>query len=321
MIEVENLTKNFGPISAIRNVSFKVEPGEILGFLGPNGAGKTTTMRILTCFIPATSGAARVAGFDVFTQSLDVRRRIGYLPERAPIYKDMTADGYLNFVARIKGVPARSRKEKIEEVKESCGIKEISGRIIGKLSRGYAQRVGIAQALLNDPEVLILDEPTVGLDPKQIIEIRNLIKNLAGKKTIILSTHILPEVSMICDSVAIINEGRIVSKDPIGSLGAEPQMRIHLKIGGAPEGSTEKIAAMLSSVAGVQSAEASKAPGADLPGSMGFEVVSESGADPCAEISAAVVGGGWKLLELRPEKISLEEIFIKATAREAEVES
>jgi ABC-2 type transport system ATP-binding protein len=181
MIEVENLSKNFGPISAISDVSFSVEKGEILGFLGPNGAGKTTTMRILTGFIPATSGSARVAGFDVFTESLEVRRRIGYLPERVPLYGDMTTDGYLKFVAKLKGVPARSSGDKIQEVKENCGIAEISNRFIGKLSRGYRQRVGIAQALLNDPEVLILDEPTVGLDPKQIIE-KILSKDLPGKR-------------------------------------------------------------------------------------------------------------------------------------------
>jgi len=321
MIEVEHLSKNYGQIPAISDVSFSVERGEILGFLGPNGAGKTTTMRILTCFLPATSGAARVAGYDVFTDSLEVRKRIGYLPERVPLYKDMTTDGYLNFAARLKGVPARSRKEKIEEVKESCGIREISGRYIGKLSRGYAQRVGIAQALLNDPEVLILDEPTVGLDPKQIIEIRNLIKNLAGKKTIILSTHILPEVSMICDTVAIINEGRIVAKDAIGSLGTEPQLKICLTIKEEPDVSAEKVLSAISSVGGVEKATAAPRGPAPAGEGMRFEVVTRSGADPCAKLAAAVVGNGWQLMELRQEKHSLEDIFIEATAREAEVES
>jgi len=321
MIEVENLTKDYGRISAIRDVSFTVDRGEILGFLGPNGAGKTTTMRILTCFLPATSGTARVAGYDVFTQSLEVRRRIGYLPERVPLYNDMTADGYLDFVARLKGVPARTRREKVEQVKESCGIAAISDRFIGKLSRGYAQRVGIAQALLNDPDVLILDEPTVGLDPKQIIEIRNLIKSLAGKKTIILSTHILPEVSMICDTVAIINEGRIVAKDSISRLGVEPRMRIHLTVGEAPKGSAEKIVSMLSSIGSVESAEASQGPAGELQEASRFEVSSNPGADPRAEISAAIVGGGWKLIELRTERFSLEDIFVKATAEEAGEES
>ena len=321
MIEVEHLTKNYGPVSAIDDVSFSVEKGEILGFLGPNGAGKTTTMRILTSFIPATSGSARVAGYDVFTESLEVRRRIGYLPERVPIYGDMTADGYLNFVAKLKGVPARSRRAKIEEVKESCGIAEISDRFIGKLSRGYRQRVGIAQALLNDPEVLILDEPTVGLDPKQIIEIRNLIKGLAGKKTIILSTHILPEVSMICDSVAIINQGRIAAKDSISHLREEPQMRIHLTLEDAPKDSIEMIASALSSIAGVANAAPSAKEAGDSEKEVRFAVVSEPGCDPRAEVSAAVVQKGWKLVELRPERYSLEDVFIEATTREAEVES
>jgi ABC-2 type transport system ATP-binding protein len=321
MIEVEHLTKNYGPVSAISDVSFSVEKGEILGFLGPNGAGKTTTMRILTSFIPATGGSARVAGYDVFTESLEVRKRIGYLPERVPLYSDMTADAYLDFVAKLKGVPARSRRGRIEEVKEGCGIEEISDRFIGKLSRGYKQRVGIAQALINDPEVLILDEPTVGLDPKQIIEIRNLIKGLAGKKTIILSTHILPEVSMICDSVAIINQGRIAAKDSISHLREEPQMRIHLTLEDAPKDSLEHIVSVLSSIPGVASAEASAQEAGDPDSDDRFEVVSEPGADPRAEVSAAIVQNGWKLVELRPERYSLEDVFIKATAREAEVES
>ena len=321
MIEVEHLSKNYGQILAISDVSFSVERGEILGFLGPNGAGKTTTMRILTCFTPATSGAARVAGYDVFTESLEVRKRIGYLPERVPLYKDMTTDDYLNFVARLKGVPARSRKEKIEEVKESCGIGEISGRYIGKISRGYAQRVGIAQALLNDPEVLILDEPTVGLDPKQIIEIRNLIKNLAGKKTIILSTHILPEVSMICDTVAIINEGRIVAKDAISSLGTESQLKICLTIKEEPDVSPDEVLSAISSVGGVEKARSVPDASDQRREGLRFEVVTKPGADPRAELAAAAVGNGWQLMELRREKHSLEDIFIEATAREAEVES
>jgi len=319
MIEVENLTKFYGQIPAIQDVSFSVEPGEILGFLGPNGAGKTTTMRILTGFIPATSGTARVAGYDVFTQSLDMRRRIGYLPERVPLYKDMTTDAYLGFVARIKGVPARSRKLKIEEVKENCGIKDISGRLIGKLSRGYVQRIGIAQALLNDPDVLILDEPTVGLDPKQIIEIRNLIRNLAGKKTIILSTHILPEVTMICDSVAIINNGRIAAKDSISRLGADPQMKIHLAIRKVPEGAVEKIVSTISAVKGVESVQRSKGPTRASSDDIFLEITSEAGVDPRGKISETIVRNNWELIELRTEQSSLEDIFLKATVKDAEV--
>jgi ABC-2 type transport system ATP-binding protein len=252
-----------------------------------------------------------VAGFDVFTESLEVRKRIGYLPEKVPIYKDMTVERYLDFVARLKGVSAGSRRKEIDRVKESCGVRDVAGRFIGNLSRGYTQRVGIAQALLGDPEVLILDEPTVGLDPKQIVEIRNLIRGLAGKKTVILSTHILPEVNMICDSVAIINKGRIISKDSISRLGAEPQMRIHLTLQDAPQAGSEAevdVISLLSSVPGVQGVGKGDGPG--------FEVLCEPGADPRAELSAAVVGRGLKLVELRLELHSLEDIFIKATAHE-----
>jgi ABC-2 type transport system ATP-binding protein len=316
MIEVERLTKYYGHIPAISDVSFKVERGEILGFLGPNGAGKTTTMRILTGFIPATSGAARVASYDVFTQSLEVRKRIGYLPERVPLYEDMTVDSYLSFVAKLKGVPSRSRATKLEEVKTDCGISDMSDRLVGKLSRGYKQRVGIAQALLNDPEVLILDEPTVGLDPKQIIEIRNLIKGLAGKRTIILSTHILPEVSMICDSVAIIHEGHIVAKDSISRLEAERHMSIHLTVRG-PE---SDILSTLTSIEGVENAEVTKSAAGDTSEASNYVVSLKPKADPRAEMSAAIVRNGWALIELRPERASLEDIFIKATAECPEVQ-
>lgn len=313
MIEVDHLTKYFGQNLAIKDVSFTVERGEILGFLGPNGAGKTTTMRILTCFVPATSGTARVVGFDVFTQSLEVRRRIGYLPERLPIYRDMTVDYYLNFVAGLKGVPSRERKTKCEEVKQKCGLRDVSNRLIHKLSRGYTQRVGIAQALLNDPEVLILDEPTIGLDPKQIIEIRNMIKNLAGKRTIILSTHILPEVSMICDSVAIIHEGRIVSKDSISRLESDQQLRISVVV----RGPTDKIQSTLSSLEGVEKTSQ----GGPSDGGTRFEVIVKPGVDLRATLSAAIVGNGFELIELRPEKLDLEDIFLRATVRESGVES
>ena len=310
MIEVQHLTKYYGTIPAITDLSFSVGRGEILGFLGPNGAGKTTTMRILTCFIPATSGTARVAGYDVFSQSLEVRKRIGYLPERVPIYGDMTVDYYLEFVARLKGVPATVRKAKIEEAKGACGLQEISHRLIGKLSRGYTQRVGLAQALLNDPEVLILDEPTVGLDPKQIIEIRNLIKSLAGERTIILSTHILPEVSMICDSVAIINEGRIVRQDSISRLQAERQLQISL----LARGPAEKVLSSVSSIEGVERATIAES------STEGTRILIESkpDTDPRASISAAIVGSGWELIELRPERLSLEEIFVRATTEGGE---
>ncbi len=213
MIEVEDLTKAYGPVTAVDHVSFTVNPGEILGFLGPNGAGKTTTMRILTGYIPATSGTARISGFDVFEDSLEVRRHIGYLPEAPPVYPDMTVASYLDFVLRIKNIPADKRRARLDDALEKTSLGDKRDELIKRLSRGYKQRVGLAQALVHDPDVIILDEPTVGLDPKQIIEVRHLIKGLAGDHTIILSTHILPEVSMTCDRVVIINKGKIVAVD------------------------------------------------------------------------------------------------------------
>jgi len=213
LIEVRNLTKHYGQHAAISDVSFTAEQGEVLGFLGPNGAGKTTTMRILTCFLPPTAGEAFVAGFSVLDEPMEVRRRIGYLPENVPLYTDMSVTGYLEFVARLKGMSPANRSQRIGHVMEECGIEHVRERTIGKLSKGYRQRVGLAQALVNDPEVLILDEPTVGLDPQQIIEIRELIRGLAGRRTVILSTHILPEVSVLCQRILVINNGRVISAD------------------------------------------------------------------------------------------------------------
>ena len=213
MIEVQHLTKQYGRVTAVNDISFRVERGEILGFLGPNGAGKTTTMRILTGYMPATDGKAVVAGFDVFDQPIEAKRRTGYLPETPPLYPDMTVKEYLDFVAKVKGVPAAGRRERIQEVMERVRVADMAGRLCSKLSKGYRQRVGLAQAIIHNPDVLILDEPTAGLDPKQIIETRNLIKELAGDHTIILSTHILPEVSQTCERVVIINKGRVVAED------------------------------------------------------------------------------------------------------------
>ncbi len=209
MIEVEHLTKRFGEVMAIEDVSFRLEKGKILGFLGPNGAGKTTTMRILAGYFPATSGTARLAGFDIFENSLEVRRRIGYLPEHPPLYHDMSVVSYLKFVSKIREVSRADRKKAIEQVLFQCSIDSVADRLIATLSKGFKQRVGLAQAMIHDPEILILDEPTIGLDPKQIIEIRKLIRGLKEKHTVILSTHILPEVTMTCDEVLIINEGRV----------------------------------------------------------------------------------------------------------------
>src|SRR5881409_1302471 len=234
MIEVQRLTKHYGPITAIRDVSFSVAPGEIVGFLGPNGAGKSTTMRILDCFMPASSGTAQVAGHDVFRESLEVRRRIGYLPESVPLYGDLRVAPYLDFVAEVKGVGRAERRRKVADVMDRCMVADVQNRLIGKLSKGYRQRVGLAQAIVSDPEVLILDEPTIGLDPKQITEIRSLIKSLAGQHTVILSTHILPEVSMVCGGVIIINNGVIVAQGPIDTLVEQffPTSRLEVEIVG-----------------------------------------------------------------------------------------
>jgi gliding motility-associated transport system ATP-binding protein len=218
MLEVSHLTKRYGDIVAVQDVSFSAAQGQILGFLGPNGAGKTTTMRILTGYLPASSGTAKVAGFDVFTDSAEVRRRIGYLPENPPLYADMTTESYLRFVARIKGMPKAAIEDAIERVVHTCGLESVRPRLLGHLSKGFRQRVGLAQALIHDPPVLVLDEPTIGLDPIQIREIRSLIRKLAGERTVILSTHILPEVSQICEKVVIINEGRVVLEEDMAAL-------------------------------------------------------------------------------------------------------
>ncbi len=220
MIEVHNLTKRYGDLTAVENVTFSAEKGQILGFLGPNGAGKTTTMRVITGFLPATSGTVKVAGFDIFSESHEVRKRIGYLPENPPLYDDMSVSSYLSFVARIKGVPRADAPAAVARAAERCGLEEVVRRTLGNLSKGFRQRVGLAQALIHDPSVLVLDEPTIGLDPKQIIDIRSLIRDLAGERTVILSTHILPEVAQLCTKVVIIDRGRIAVEGPIEELTA-----------------------------------------------------------------------------------------------------
>ena len=218
MIEVRNLTKRYGELVAIRDLSFTAAKGEILGFLGPNGAGKTTTMRVITGFMPATSGTVKVAGFDIFDDSYEVRKRIGYLPENPPLYADMTVNSYLHFVGRIRGIAKAELGDSVSSVLHTCGLADVTDRVVGHLSKGFRQRVGLAQALIHNPSVLVLDEPTIGLDPRQIIDIRTLIKQLAGERTVILSTHILPEVSQLCEKVVIINEGHIVVEDTVANL-------------------------------------------------------------------------------------------------------
>ncbi|MBI2371946.1 MAG: ATP-binding cassette domain-containing protein [Deltaproteobacteria bacterium] len=315
MIEVEGLTKFYGPVRAIEDVTFRVEKGEIVGFLGPNGAGKTTTMRILACFMPPTQGRAVVAGYDVLEQPLEVRRRVGYLPENVPLYPDMTVTGYLQFVAEVKGVPRRLRKQKIEEVLEACGATEMAGRLISRLSKGYRQRVGLCQALLNDPEVLILDEPTIGLDPRQIIEIRQLIKDLGAQRTIILSTHILPEVSMTCQRVIIINEGRIVAVDTPGNLQAGLQKGAQLVL--QVRGPAEAVERELRRVAGVVEVRRQEARG---DGVCSFVVECDRGAEVQEELAAAVVRNQWGLRELRATGLTLEDVFIRLVTHEAHEE-
>ncbi|HHL39708.1 MAG TPA: ABC transporter ATP-binding protein [Deltaproteobacteria bacterium] len=319
MIEVENLTKSYGNFQALRGISFTVGKGEILGFLGPNGAGKTTTMRILTCFFPATSGKARVAGFDVFEESLEVRKRLGYLPESVPLYRDMAAEDYLRFVAGIKGVAASEVKGRVERVMGEVGITHMRRKLIGHMSKGYRQRVGLAQALINDPEVLILDEPTIGLDPKQIVEIRDLIKGLAGTRTVILCTHILPEVSMTCNRVLIINEGRVVAVDTPKGLTDRLQGSNRLKL--RVDGPARDVKSAIAAMAGVKAVEPAAGEGGrhggrGADGACEFYVDLEKGRDVRRDIPALIVKQGWGLLEMRPIELSLEEIFVKLVTRE-----
>ncbi|MBI5233680.1 MAG: ATP-binding cassette domain-containing protein [Deltaproteobacteria bacterium] len=314
MIQVEGLTKFYGNFHALKAVSFHVEKGEILGFLGPNGAGKTTTMRILTCFLPASGGSAKVANFDVFEEPLEVSRRIGYLPESVPLYKDMVSEDYLTFVAGIKGVPSKDIKMRVEKVMDDCGITHMRKKLVGQMSKGYRQRVGLAQALINDPEVLILDEPTIGLDPKQIVEIRNLIKNLAGRRTVILSTHILPEVSMTCQRVVIINEGRVVAVDTPQNLTSRVKgaKRIELKVEGAPE----NVLSAVRDVKGISSVELAKEGTPQTAAVNSFIVTFDMDADARRELAHRVVTKGFGLIEMRTIEMSLEDIFVKLVTKE-----
>jgi len=310
-IEVEHLTKFYGPARGIEDVSFSVEQGEIMGFLGPNGSGKTTTMRILTCFFPPTSGTARICGHDILQDPFAARREIGYLPESVPLYLDMPVFAYLRFFAEIKGISAKKRKSTVDEVIGRCGLDEVSHRLIGKLSKGFRQRVGIAQSLLNDPPVLILDEPTVGLDPKQIIEIRNLIKGLGGRQTVILSTHILPEISMTCDRVIIIHQGRLIAVDTPDNLMQRLQQTPQMLI--KAEGPPDKIRAALESISGVLSVE-QRQTGSDTMGC--YQIRTEQGARITNSLARIIDENNWKLSEIRPVDMSLEEIFIKLVTDE-----
>jgi ABC-2 type transport system ATP-binding protein len=316
MIEVEHLSKIYGSTSAIQDVDFSVEEGEILGFLGPNGAGKTTTMRILAGYIPATTGTARIAGYDVHEQSMAVRQRIGYLPETPPLYGEMTVEGFLGFVARIKGVAAGDRTARVNSAIERCQLSDRRKMLIRKLSKGYKQRVGIAQAIVHDPPVIILDEPTVGLDPKQIIEVRNLIKSLAGQHTIILSTHILPEVSMTCDRVAIINRGRVVATDSPDNL------MTHLAGNEGYElevaGDAGQMQSLLSGIAGVE--QVIVVPIEGDRARIDLTLATATGSDIGREIAAAVVRADLGLYEMRRTRPTLEDVFLNVITDEAAVE-
>ena len=314
MIRVDNLSKYYGMTVGVRDLNFHVARGEVLGFLGPNGAGKTTTMKILTCYLPPTSGTASVCGYDILKDPLEVRRRIGYLPEKTPLYQDMKVVEYLGFVAHLKGMPKSRIKNEIERVVEQCGLVQVPLRTIGKLSKGYQQRVGIAQAILHDPELLILDEPTLGLDPKQIIEIRQLIKNLGKERTVILSSHILPEVSQVCHRIIIINAGELVAVDTPENLRSRLKKSsvIHLKIGDS--GEIDPISELLSRIEGVtMTREISRSDGV-----RSLIVESLPDRDLRHEIARRVIEAGLPLLEIYSEELSLEDIFLQLVTEEVQ---
>jgi len=319
MIKVEGLTKRYARTVAVDNISFEVGKGKIIGFLGPNGAGKTTTMRVLTCYLPPTDGTASVAGFDVMKQPLEVKRRIGYLPEAPPLYPEMEVVEYLDFVARIKGIPRSEIKQRVDNVIQRCAIGDVRTKLLGKLSKGYRQRVGLAQAIIHNPDVLILDEPTAGLDPKQIIETRQLIKSLAGDHTIILSTHILPEVEQTCQEVIIINRGKLVATDSVENLTRRLRGSEAVAVEVESRDAALDPAAVrrrLEQVPGVSRV----IPKAEDGKRCSFEVESLQGRSVRAEVARAIVEAGWNLTELRPVAFSLEEIFLQLTAKEEAAE-
>lgn len=311
MIEVKDLTKRYGDARGIDNLSFEVAKGEVLGFLGPNGAGKTTTMRILTGFMPATSGSAVVAGYDIFEDSLKVRSRLGYLPETVPLYTDMQVPVYLRFVAGLKEVPWKKINHRVDEIMEQVGLTHMAHKFIGELSKGYRQRVGLAQALINDPEVLILDEPTIGLDPKQIVEIRSLIKNLGGERTVILSSHILPEISMLCERVIIIDEGRLKANDTPDNLMRQlsGDSRVRARIGGP----SKNIQPELEKIKGVK---AVLREGGGAGDTQSYVVDFDNGYQASSRLAKAVIEREWDLHELSPVKMTLEDIFIHIVTEE-----
>jgi ABC-2 type transport system ATP-binding protein len=307
LIDVKGLTRYYGEKRAISDVTFHVNKGEVLGLLGPNAAGKTTTMRILTCYMPPTSGTATVGGYDILEQSLEVRKIIGYLPENPPLYTDMVVHDYLTFVSHLKGVEKNRIKSEVDSVIEKTNLGDVRNRIIGKLSKGYKQRVGLAQALLNNPQIVILDEPTVGLDPKQIIEIRQLIKGLSGEHTVILSSHILPEIEQTCERVVIINEGKVVAEDTVENLTNRMRgvQRINLQV----EGDQDAVKKALQSVDAIQKMNVTMKDNV-------CEVEVESPQDIRKDLARVIVNNGLGLLELSTERFTLEEIFLHLTTKE-----
>ena len=311
MIEVNGLTKNYGDVAAIEGVTFRAEEGQILGFLGPNGAGKTTTMRILTCFQPPSSGTASVGGFDVVEQSMEVRKRIGYLPEHPPVYNDMTVRSYLRFVGKIKGIPSAQLAGRVDVTMEMTGTTHVHNTVIGHLSKGYKQRVGLAQALVHDPAVLILDEPTVGLDPKQIIEIREVIKGLGGDHTVILSTHILPEVNLTCERVVIINNGRIAGEGTPESLTA--QLKDGEVLRAQVTGPEDQVKSTISGVSGVLEVSVEQVPEV---GDAAYIISTTPGQDVRDALARQLVNGGFGLRELRSMEMTLEDIFLRLVSEE-----
>ena len=309
MIEANDLTHYYGPHPAIQDVSFHVDKGEILGFLGPNGAGKTTTMRILTGFMPPTRGQVNLGGYDVVENSLEVRRRIGYMPETVPLYTDMTVSGYLRYMGTLRGMPPRSIKRRIGDVIDVCRLGDYRKTQIGKLSKGFRQRVGIGQAIIHEPEVLILDEPTIGIDPIQVVETRRLIQDLGKEQTVVLSSHILPEVSMICGRVLIINEGRIVAEDTPANLAQRFQGVDRLEVGiGGP---VAQVLPALRKVSGVAEVNHRRSRNQEI-----YEIQVGRGQDLRDEISRAVISNGWSLLSMQVVGMSLEDIFLKLTTQE-----
>lgn len=309
MIRVKELTKRYGPTKALNGVSFEVERGEVVGFLGPNGAGKSTTLRILAGFLPATSGEASVAGHEVAGDSIEARRNLGYLPENVPLYPEMRVEEYLSFRASLKGVPRRERKGRVAYVMDRCAIADVRRKMIGALSKGYRQRVGLAESLVHDPPVLILDEPTIGLDPSQIRQVREIVRDLGREHTILLSTHILPEVEMVCGRVMIIHGGRLLYQSSLADMDREEGgRRIVLEIR-APAGAAAERLRTVPGVVGVK-----ERPDGE---SARFELTVSKGADPRAEISRCVTENEWSLRELRWERVSLEDIFIRLTAMDA----